>query len=127
MINIYIENIDKSIIQKHKKECEKEQLCFCNNTKYIGLFIDNTLIGFAGILYNNTKITFKNDYIFENYRGNGYYKYLMKYRFFLAKDRKAKRIEATCTKMSINTYLKYGFKVIQEYKNGCKKVVYENI
>ena len=127
MLNI--ERIYKYEIEKYNCEVKKYQLCFCEKTKYFGLFEDDDILGFFGIIILKNKVIFKNDYILEKHRGKGYYKYMMNYRMFLAKNTGLKdvKIEATCTKYSINTYLKYGFKIVQEYKNGCKKVIYEDI
>jgi len=127
MLNI--ERIYIADIQKYNSEIKKYQLCFCSATKYFGLFEDDELLGFFGIIKLKNKVIFKNDYILEKHRGKGYYKYMMNYRMFLAKSCGIRNpiIEATCTKYSIKTYLKYGFKVVQEYKNGCKKVIYEDI
>jgi len=123
MLNIKKININD--IQKYSSEIKKYQLCFCSSTQYFGLFEDDELLGFFGIIILKNKVIFKNAYILEKHRGKGYYKYMMNYRMYLAKN--VGLIEATCTKYSIKTYLKYGFRVIKEYKNGCKKVIYENI
>jgi len=48
---------------------------------------------------------------------------MFKYLF----DKTVKPVEATCTNLSLNHYLKNNFKVIKVYKNGLKKVRYENI
>lgn len=124
-----IEVIKYEDIKKHIDEIKKYQLCFCSSTIYYGLFEEDVLVGFAGIIIQSEKIIFKNDYILESERGKGLYKYLMNYRMFIAKNsgNKIKKIEANCTNYSIKTYLKYGFKVVKEYRNGCKKVIYENI
>jgi superfamily II DNA or RNA helicase len=68
--------------------------------------------------------SFKNAFIFQGFRGSGLFKKLIDFRIEATKDKKI--IEATCTKMSLNEYLKRGFKIVQEYKLYTK-VRHENL
>lgn len=96
---------------------KKGGLEFCNKTEYYGLYDNNKMVAFAGILKYQNKWVFKNAYTIEHYRGLGYHKQFLAYRLNLAKINNIKTIEATCTKMSINNYIKYGFEVVNEYKH----------
>ena len=82
--------------------------------------------GFTGIIIYKNKAIFKNHFIFKEYRGKGYFKQLFDFSIKLTKELGIKKVEATCTDMSINHYLKNGFKVIKEFKKY-KKVCNENI
>lgn len=108
----------------YKKEAEKCGLCFCKSTTLFGLFIDNELVAYTGIIFQKNKAIFKNHYVPDQYRGKGYFKKLLDFSLEVTKDKKI--IEATCTKMSLNQYIKSGFKVIKQYKLYTK-VRYENI
>lgn len=121
IIKININDIESYIL-----DAKKESLVFCEKTELFGLYINNELKGFTGILFNKNKAIFKNHYIPKKFRGNGYFKLLFNFSIEICKALKIKTIEATCTKMSINYYLKNNFKIIKEYKNY-KKVRNENI
>lgn len=108
----------------NRKEAEKSGLYFCKSTKMYGIFIDNELAGYAGLILKKDKAVLKNAFIFNQFRGKGLYKKLIDFRIQVTKDKKV--IEATCTKMSINEYLKRGFKIVQEYKHYTK-VRHENL
>lgn len=110
-------------IKPHIKEAEKESLSFCQKTKYLGYFDNENLVGFAGVIVHKRSVTFKNGFIFKPYRGKGYYKQLFSYRLNLFRGYV---IHANCTPMSINLYLRCGFKIVKKYKNGITGVKYEN-
>lgn len=121
-----IKEINYSIIKNYIHVFKKEGLIFCKNTKYYGYFQENRLIGITGILIYKNKCVFKNHYVFKEFRKTGVFKKLFQYSINIAKNNKIKVIEANCTDMSINHYLKNGFKIIKQYKN-CKMVINENI
>jgi len=102
--------------KEYIKKAKKSGLVFCKNTVYYGLFKNEEMIGFTGILPYSNKFVFKNSFVLEKHRGKGYHKKMMDYRIKLAKLSGVKIIEATCTNMSLNNYLKYDFKIIKEYK-----------
>jgi len=119
-----IKFIDKSIIQRYKKL--NKDLAYCNKTTYWGIYQNNVLIGFAGLLIYKNKAIDKNIFIFPKYRGNGYFKYWLNWRKQYIKKLGINKIEATCTEMSLPEYLKRGAKIIKEYRHYTK-VVHENI
>jgi len=110
-------------IKEFITEATKENLTFCKNTKYYGIYKEGELVGFSGVLRYKNKTIFKNHWIKPKHRKKGYFKEMLD---FLLNEYKGK-IEATCTKMSINEYKKGGFKEIKKFKNGCVKVEYENL
>lgn len=118
----------KAIIQEELNEfvkiAKKEGLIFCNKTIYFGFYINNEMVGFCGVIKSKNKTILKNDYIFKKCRGNRYAQKMTEERMQMFKTL---IYEATCTKMSINYYVKLGFTKVKEYKNGCVKVRYENI
>ncbi len=79
------------------------------------------IYGFCGIDFQGSRAVFKNAYIRPEYRGNGLWQTMFEYRRVVASMRKGiKAIEATCTDMSINLYLRLGAQVITQYKELTK-------
>jgi hypothetical protein len=117
-----IRPISSEVIKPYIEEAKKESLTFCQKTRYIGCFENGTLIGFAGVLIHKNSVTFKNGFILKPFRGKGYYKAMFIYRINLFRGM---TITANCTPMSIRLYLRSKFKIIKEYKNGIKKVIYK--
>lgn len=105
-------------------EARKEGLIFSNTTKLFLCTIKNEKIGFFGIIWHKKKATIKNIYIAHEYRKKGHFKSMFLWFDSLCYGFD---IEATCTSMSINGFLKNGFQVVQVYRNGCKKVRREDI
>jgi GNAT superfamily N-acetyltransferase len=121
-----IRPIASNDIEIFRDQAEKSGLVFCNSARLYGYFIDNNLVAFCGMIIYKNKAIFKNSFVHQDYRGKGYFKMLFNYRMHLAKSFGLKKVEATCTDMSINHFLKNNFKVIKEYKKF-KKVCNENI
>jgi predicted acetyltransferase len=119
-----IKEINIADIKEYIKEAQNYGLLFSNKTNLYALYIENKIVGFTGIIFYKEKAIFKNHYILKEHRGNGYFKQLLDFSLKKTKDKKI--IEATCTSMSINEYLKRGFKIIQTYRLY-KKVRYENL
>jgi len=119
-----IKKITINDIEPFKNDALKDGLAFCKNTKYFGLFVNDEIVAFAGLLYLSNKIVIKNIWVLFQYRGKGYFKQLITYFLSVTKGR---NIEANCTVMSIRHFLTVGFKKIKVYKNGITKVQYENI
>ncbi len=112
-----ITKVDLNTLSDYIPLAKRSNLVFCDNTDYYAMYRENEIVAFCGVLKYKNKWVFKNEFTLEEHRGNGYHKQLMNFRIRMAKELGVKRIEATCTKMSINNYIKYGFKVIHEYKN----------
>jgi len=128
-IKMVIKSININEYQDYINLSKKEGLMFCGNTKLFGLFIDNKIVGFTGVLFVKNKVIFKNHFVLHEYRGMGYFKYLLEFSIKLIQNMGYKTIEANCTPMSIKEYIKRGFDVVKIYRNGIKKVRkrYENI
>jgi hypothetical protein len=77
-------------------------------------------LGFCGIQFYSHKAIFKNDFIVPEYRRNGLWNVMYVYREAITKARSISAIEATCTAMSINLYLKRGHEVVQRLKTLTK-------
>lgn len=121
-----IRQIDRREIQAFKTEAEKSGLVFCESAVLYGYFLNDQLVAFSGMILYKNKAVFKNSFVPEIYRGNGYFKKLFNYRMSLVKSLGIKKVEATCTDMSINHYIKNNFKVVKEFKKY-KKVSNENL
>jgi len=121
-----IRQINPKEILIFKKEAEKSGLTFCESVTLYGLFVDDQLSAFSGLIIYKNKAVFKNSFVPVAFRGKGYFKSLYNYRISLVKLLGIKKVEATCTEMSIKHYLKNNFKVVKEFKKF-KKVCNENI
>lgn len=121
-----IRKIDRIEIQAFKTEAEKSGLVFCESAVLYGYFLNDQLVAFSGMILYKNKAVFKNSFVPEIYRGNGYFKKLFNYRVSLIKSLGIKKVEATCTDMSINHYIKNNFKVVKVFKKY-KKVSNENL
>lgn len=127
-----IEQIKFEEIQKYREHLKNSDLVFCKNTILYGLYIkplgcsEKQLVGFSGILKYKNKVVFKNSFVFQKYRGKGYFKQLFDFSLKITKQLGIKIVEATCTYMIIEYYLKNGFSVIKKYKHFTK-VRNENI
>lgn len=121
-----IYQIVKDDVKQFKLEAEKSGLVFCDSAKLYGYYIDDQLVAFCGIIIYNNKAIFKNFFVSSEYRGNGYFKILFSHLMHLTKTFGLKKVEATCTDMSITHFLKNDFKIVKEYKKF-KKVCNENI
>lgn len=106
---------------------KKSNLTFCSKTNYFAKYINNEIVAFCGVLPYKNKWILKNAYTLKEHRGKGYHKQLMEFRIHMAKTLGIKTLEATCTPMSLNNYLRYGFKIIKEYKEVTKVRRDENI
>jgi hypothetical protein len=124
MKDLKIVPIDYETILPLKQNAEKEMLCFGQKTKYFGLYKDEELIAITGLVYYSNKVISKNSYIRKEYRNQGLFKYLMDWMLI---ETKGMKIECVCTPSSRQHMINRNFKIIQEYKNGCVKLQYENI
>lgn len=115
-----IKKINFIDIEKYVSDAKKSELIFCNKTIIYGLFFEDKIVGFTGIIFYKNKAIFKNHYVLMENRRNGYFKTLLEYSINLSLQMGIKIIEATCTKMSINEYLKRGFKITKQYKKYTK-------
>ncbi len=111
-----IKHIDKKHLEPFIKEAKANGLVFCKNTTYYGLYINDVLVSFAGILWYKNKAVLKNDYTLKEYRGKSYHKELLEYRIMLVKNNGISIIEATCTQMSLKNYANRGFKLWKQFK-----------
>lgn len=97
----------------------KESVDMKNNGKtiYIGYFENGCIIGVAGYQLIGSKIRYKTDGVSPEHRGKGVYQKLFAYRDSLCSKLYSYSTTAFCTKMSVGTYLRNGFK-IKSIKNG---------
>jgi len=107
-------------IIQYKKLAEQSGLCFAKNTIYFANYNNGNLVGFFGIIQFKNKIIIKNIFIFETYRGNGYFKEMLD---FAVSQSHGKKIEATCTEMSIKEFVRRGFKLVKKYNYYTKVVL----
>lgn len=123
-----IRSAKKKEIDKHIQEAKKSNLVFNKSTEYFVIVDKNgKIIGMSGLMLFKNKAIFKNDFVLKQYRGNGYFKKMVNFRINYCKNRGIKKLEATCTPMSYRYYRAVGFEPVTYYKNGCIKVIYEDI
>jgi hypothetical protein len=111
-------------ISHWKKSAQEADLTFCKQTHLYGVWDEENLVGFFGILGYSNKNIVKNIYIPPGERGKGYFKAMMDWCMVYEPH---KRKEASCTPMSIREFIARGFVVGRKYKNGITKVYYENL
>ncbi len=116
----HIENIPDEYIKK----AESENLIFSDGTKYIGLFYMENLICFSGYKNKKNFYLLKNSYTLPEYRKQGLFTKLHKYKLSFLKD---KKIVANVTKMALNIHLKECAEIIKKFKNGIYKIEYRRI
>jgi GNAT superfamily N-acetyltransferase len=122
MTSLVIRPTTELEIAPYKKQASAEKIRFTPKTELFVIEDDKgTVYGFSGIDFQGSRAVFKNAYVMPEYRGNGIWRELFNYRYAVASMRKGiKTVEATCTPMSINLYLRLGAQVITEYKELTK-------
>lgn len=103
-----------------KEEMQQEGLLFSNNTKYIGIIDGNELVSVGGVIEYKNHILIKSLYTVPSHRGKGYFKTILNDIMNMYSN---KTMKAACTKYSIRFFLRRGFEVAREYKNGITDVI----
>jgi len=112
-----IKQIPLDYIKQYIAETKREGMAgYSEKAIYYGAFLDDILVGFSSIQFYSDKAKFNNSYIFKEYRGMGYYKKLLDFRFNEARMNGCKSIVASCTKMSIREFIKRGAIIEKEFK-----------
>ena len=103
-----------SALRKERVAIKKDD----DKTEYIALYIEDNPVGVVGWQYmGKNHYRLKTDYVTPAFRGKGYYSELWKTRISLIFTNKVETLSAFCTEMSLPTYIKNGFKPINN-KNG---------
>jgi len=118
-----IKEIEFDIVKEYENEMKQSMLTLASIDSLYGEFLNGVLVGWAGVKKTKSKYIFKTAFVRKEYRNKGTYGRLLRYRMAKYSD---KPIETNCTPMSFNNLLRNKFKVIKEYKNGCKKLKHEN-
>lgn len=122
-----VRNITLKDIGSLKEVSEKEGLLFPKTPpKFIGVYLNNELIGFGGVSLKKTRAIIKCDYVVKEHRKKGVAQYMHTRRLEMLKKMGFKYVEANATQMALNLHLNSGAKIVKEYKNGITKVAYEN-
>lgn len=117
---IELENIEKSLFDNpfSKESCLEELIT--DNRLYLGLFDDNQLIGYVGVMITFDTADIIKVGVKKEYQGKGCSKRLMYLLLQILKDNGVKyvmlEVEHSNYK-AINLYLSCGFKEISERKN----------
>jgi len=77
---------------------------------------EGMLIGFCSMIINKNDVHFCHDYIYPQFRNKRLYNSLFEERMYMAGMIECE-VTAVATKMSLNTYLRFGFKIIKQSKN----------
>lgn len=80
------------------------------------IYSGDVLFGFCSIINEGKSLHFCHDYVYPSYRKLGLYDKMFEYRLNYAKTFSLP-ITAVATNMSLNTYLRYGFKIEKQTKN----------
>ena len=102
---------------------KSEQLTFAKSTELYAVYLGNKMIGMCGLILHGKSCVFKNAYLSPEYRGKGYYKYMLEERVKLARSKGITTITANCTPDSIRSFMNRGFQATKIYKNGVIKAV----
>lgn len=108
-----MEFIEESELYKFKPLLLKSRVAFKKNdgTLYIAAFESGRIVGFVGFKLLPNSIRLKTDYVHEDCRGRGIYDQLFKKRLDIIYKKYGKvRMTSYCTEMSVNTYVRFGFK-----------------
>jgi GNAT superfamily N-acetyltransferase len=106
----------------------KNGLLFNDLADYFALFIEEKIVGYCSIKQKNFKSAiFKTAFVFPEHRRKGYLRFMVNERLKIVKSFGIIKVEANCTKQSLNVHLSLGAKITKEYKNGITKIVYENL
>lgn len=79
---------------------------------WIIAFENDKVIGFCSFVKHKSqnKATLKSGYVIEEYRNQGIYDKMFKFRLHVLKEMKVKKLISTTTDKSWNTHERYGFK-----------------
>lgn len=122
-MDVKIMDVDMEVACKWGRKYRSEHVDFKPNaeTRYIGAFIEGSLVGIVGWQRVGSTMRYKGDCVAKEHRGNGIYRML-----FEEREKRCKGIcdttTAFCTRLSIGTYLKKGFEIVSENKNEIKFV-----
>ena len=117
---IELENIENSLFDNpfSKESCLEELIT--DNRLYLGLFDDNQLVGYVGVMITFDTADIIKVGVKKEYQGKGYSKRLMYLLLQVLKDNGVKyvmlEVEHSNYK-AINLYLSCGFKEIRERNN----------
>jgi GNAT superfamily N-acetyltransferase len=80
--------------------------------------IDDRLVGFVTIKIRSKYILLCHGYVFPQFRRQGIFNELVKYMLVYCKNIYPEyKIKSVVTKMALNTYIHYGFKIVKQTKN----------
>lgn len=118
---VFIGPCDAEQIVQFVGEAKKADLVFNKSTAYYCARAKGKMIAICGVMIYASKAVFKNDYVLPEYRRNGVWKMLYDYRLALVTNMESiKKIEATCTDMSLPLYLRMGARVTKKYARFTK-------
>lgn len=112
-------------IEKYSDIVTKDGLLLNKRCLYFGVFEDCKMVGFCGILMKKNRATLKCSYVAKYYRRKGYLNQMIKHRLDYLISIGISNVDSNCTEMSVNAHLGYGAKVVEEFKNGIKRVQYK--
>lgn len=107
-------------IETYKSVVKKERVTLDNPPEavWFGAHQNNELVGFAAAVIKKKSARLKSDYVFKEYRGKGIYNELFKHRLQYVKEQNVKTVTAFCTKLSLGTFMRYGFKPYSQNRYG---------
>lgn len=119
-MEIEIYEIEPAIALRFCKQFTKEHVDVkeVEGTHYLGAFANGLLVGCCGWVMIGSVLRYKADCVLRNYRGNGIYEKLFKFRELSTVHLYRKKTTAFCTDKSLNTYIRHGFCSITTNGNG---------
>jgi len=118
---IKITKINYDDVKVYKSLVGKESVSMANpdGAIWFGAYNEEKLLlGFNCLVIKKSSARLKSDYVFKEHRGLGIYNKMFQYREEYAKMKNIKSMSAFCTKMSIGTFMRYGFVPMSKNANG---------
>lgn len=120
-----LELVNQKDIQHLIDASKKEGILPSTNVQYMVLKEDDEIKSIGGFIIKGKTALFKGDYTPEPHRKKGYGKKLLNARmYYVVSQSQVRKVNAHCTKMSLNLYKELGFKEVQTYKNGITSVTH---
>lgn len=100
-------------------------ILFNESCSFLGAFAEDELVGIVGYKISGKRATLKCDYTKPAFRNQGIFTRLHLYRLRYLSQAGIRHCQANCTPEALGIHLRYGARIIKQYKNGIVKVGYD--
>ena len=109
-----IRQVSAEEIQPYVEQGKREGLLFLPNTEYSMVYVDGVAAGFGGLRTKQRQATFRNLYVFDEYRGQGLGIMLIRYRITRSRELGMTKAIAYTNWNSLPVYLKCGATLLND-------------